>query len=103
MAPLSPDEAQLGELVKTLDVDRTGYSALVADALELCASRDFRRLHVALSYAPKQHGRLDASALHRLKALTEENDMQNLRRPRRSPRRTRASLPRSSLPEASTV
>lgn len=55
MAPLSPDEAQLGELVKTLDLDRTGYSVLVAAGLELCASRDFRRLHVALSYAPKQH------------------------------------------------
>jgi HK97 family phage prohead protease len=71
LAPEDGDPADLVAIVKQLDLDRAGYAALVQDALELTASREFDRLHVAISHALERHGRLDADALRRIKALSE--------------------------------
>jgi HK97 family phage prohead protease len=70
-APTTPDEKQLAELVKRLDLDRAGYDALVSDALDLACSREFNRLAAVIADQLEQHHALDAQALNRLKAITE--------------------------------
>jgi HK97 family phage prohead protease len=76
--PTHGDEADLVEGVKALGLDRTGYADLVQDALKLASSRPFERLRLAISHALEQHGQLDEIALRRLKAISEEKDMEHL-------------------------
>jgi HK97 family phage prohead protease len=78
LAPMTPDEAQLGELVKALELDRAGYAQLVQDAFELTLQRDFERLHVGLSCLLERHGTLDAVTARRIKAIAEGTEMEHL-------------------------
>jgi HK97 family phage prohead protease len=77
LAPMTPDEQDLGESVAALGLDEKGYHQLVADAYELCASREFEHLALAIGHALEIHGRLDSTALRRIKAIAEEKDMEH--------------------------
>jgi hypothetical protein len=72
LVPEYGDEADLCELVEALELDKAGYSQLVTDAYDVCASPEFNRLHIAVSHALEQHGRLDELTLERIKAIVIE-------------------------------
>jgi HK97 family phage prohead protease len=76
--PTLGDEAALVELVKALGLTRAEYADLVQDALTLASSRPFERLTLAVSRALETHGQLDEIALRRLKAISEEKDMEHV-------------------------
>jgi HK97 family phage prohead protease len=77
LAPVTPDDAQVGELVKRLDLDRAGYGELIQDAYRLTISRPFERLHNAVSHLLEQHGHIDETTLLKVKAIAEETSMQH--------------------------
>jgi HK97 family phage prohead protease len=72
---MTPDDKQVGELVKHLGLDRDGYNQLVQDAYALTISRPFERLHAAISHLLEKHGRIDATTLLKVKAIAEEAGM----------------------------
>jgi HK97 family phage prohead protease len=78
LAPITDDEAQLGRLAKTLDLDEPGWNRLVRDAYEITASRQFVRLHCALSTLFEEGRQVDRHTLRQVKAIAEERHMQHI-------------------------
>jgi HK97 family phage prohead protease len=79
LAPVTPDEATLAQLVKQLGLDQDGYQQLLADARGLIESHAYARLHAALAAAAEQHEHLDAAAIHRIHEKTTGPTMQHKR------------------------
>jgi hypothetical protein len=78
LAPMTPDEESLGESVVALGLDEKGYRQLVIDAYQLCASREYEALQVAIEHALEIHGRLDHIALRRIKSIAEGATVEHL-------------------------
>jgi HK97 family phage prohead protease len=78
LGPMTPDDAQVGELVKRLDLDREGYNQLVQDAYALTISRPFDRLHTAISHLLEQDGALGDHALRWIKSISEGAEVEHL-------------------------
>jgi HK97 family phage prohead protease len=78
LAPLTPDERQVGEHVRALDLDQAGYDELCDQARALTETPVFKRLHGYLvrSLTEPPHTVGAAEAWH-LKTIAETADMEH--------------------------
>jgi hypothetical protein len=78
LAPVTDDQRQLGQLAGALQLDEKGYSELVDDAYKRTTTREFERLHIAVSELLRHGQILDARNLEDLHKIAAEAGMERM-------------------------